>query len=368
MTETETLFITTSAGGTGKTAIAIALGALARDAGRSVGYMKPKGIRLRSRLGKVLDPDPLLASEVLDLDDPVEMMEPVVYSSSFISQVVAGRQDSAEITTEIDRQFQRLSEGKDLMLIEGANRMATGAAIDLTDPDLARRLNASVILVANYQRIEDVDDVLDGAGRFDKRSPHILFNAVTSEAHDELESEVIPFLESRGLDVAGIVPRAHELAAVEIGELANEIGAEVLTETPTDGTVERFSVGAMSDEGALRHFRRTRDAALITGGDRPGVQTAALEAPGIKCMILTGGYRPSGSIIGTAEERGVPILFVRTDTQTTIDRVESVLTEGRSRDPATIERMQSLLQEHVDLDALLPRDASEESPDDHDED
>ena len=63
-----TLLITATEESTGKTAIALALATIANDRGQSVGYMKPKGTRLQSNVGKTLDEDPMLARELLGLD------------------------------------------------------------------------------------------------------------------------------------------------------------------------------------------------------------------------------------------------------------------------------------------------------------
>lgn len=353
---TETILVTSTAEGTGKTAITIGLGLLAQDAGRDVGYMKPKGTRLRTQVGKVLDADPVLAQELLGVTDAIESMEPVVYSATFLQQVLRGRQESEEIRAAFEEAYESVAEDRDLVLIEGADRVSTGSVIDLTDVDVASLVDGNAIVVAPYDRVEAVDEVLEVAERFGDRLAGVLFNAVSRDAHDELEADVVPFLEGRGVPVLGAIPRKPHLASVSVEELANEIGGTLITDTPTDGRVERFSVGAMSSDAALRHFRRARDAVVITGGDRSGIQTAALEAPGIKGLVLTGGYHPPGSIVGRAEEAGVPVMTVEADTANTIERVETVLGEGRTRNAAEVEMMRELLADHVDTTALLGTD------------
>ncbi len=151
----------------------------------------------------------------------------------------------------------------------------------------------------------------------------------------------------------GVLPRVPELAGVTVADLADRLGAERLTDAPTDAYVERFIVGAMGADTSLRYFRRTKDAAVITGGDRPEIQTVALEAPGIKCLVLTGGVRPSSAILGKADERGVPILLVQPNTLSTIDRAEALVSVGRTPDAASVDRMRALLGEHADVEALL---------------
>ena len=228
-----------------------------------------------------------------------------------------------------------------------------------TDADVAEILDAEVVLVTRYSAPGDVDEVLAAADTLGDRLAGVLFNAVPDAAFDELATDVVPFLEGRGVRVFGTLPRKQELAGITVAELAQELGAEVLTDdAPTDAFIERFVVGAMGASEALTQFRRTRDAAMITGGDRTEIQTVALDAPGVKCLLLTGGFRPPGAVVGRAEEAGVPVLLVGSDTLTSIDRAEELVRSGRTRDERTVEAMGDLLADYADLDALLPVDST----------
>jgi uncharacterized protein len=350
---TRTVLIAGTEDSTGKTALALALARLAAERGDSVGYMKPKGTRLESNVGKTIDEDPLLARELLGLESEMHELEPIVYSQTFVTEAIRGREEPAELRETVRDRFEELAAGRDLMLVEGAGSLDTGAIVDLTDADVAELLDARVVLVAPYEDVGDVDGLLAAAERLGDRLLGVVFNAVADAPFDELESDVVPFLEGRGVPVLGALPRTRELAGVTVEELADELGANLLTSVPTDGFVDRFLVGAMGGDSALRHFRRTRNAALITGGDRSDVQTVALEASGVKCLVLTGGIRPSSAVVGKAEERGVPIMVVQSDTLSAIDRTEDVVRRGRTRDRETVERMRELLSEHADVESVL---------------
>ncbi|USZ68381.1 phosphotransacetylase family protein [Halorussus salilacus] len=356
----KTVLVTSTAESTGKTAVALALAKLAAERGLSVGYMKPKGTRLQSNVGKTLDEDPMLARELLGLDAEMHDLEPVVYSPTFVEQAIRGREDPDDLREGVRESFETLAEGKDLMVIEGGGELTTGGIVDLTDADVAELLDAEVLLLSRYERGGDVDEVLAAADDIGDRLLGVLFNAVPDGSFDDLETEVTPFLEGRGVPVLGVVPREQALAGVTVAELADELSAEQLTDAPADAFVERFLVGAMSGDSALRHLRRTKDAALITGGDRPDLQRVALEAPGVKCLILTGGFRPPGAIVGAAEERGVPVLLVQSDTLTTIERAEDVVRSGRTRDAETVARMRDLLHDHADVAAIVGGEAGGE--------
>jgi BioD-like phosphotransacetylase family protein len=327
---------------------------MAQETDRDVGYMKPKGTRLQSAVGKTRDEDPMLARELLGLDAEMHEMEPIVYSPTFISEAVRGRENPVELRDRLVSNFQTLSSGTDLMILEGSGSLDTGSIVDLTDADIAEMLDAEVLLVCGYEEAGDTDSVLAAAEQLGDQLTGVLFNGITETEMDELVDDVIPFLESRDVPVCGVLPRVQDLAGITVADLAQSLGADILTnDASTDTHIERFTVGAMGGNSALEQFRRTRDAVMVSGGDRSEIQTAALEASGIKTLLLTGGFRPSSAVLGRAEKENVPILLVQSDTRTTIDRIEDVLHSGRTRDRESVARMRELLDDSVDVHALL---------------
>lgn len=353
---TPTILVASVADGTGKTAVTLALGRLARERGIEVGYMKPKGTRLQSSAGKTLDRDPMLARELLGIDAEMHQLEPVVYSPTFVDGAIRGQEDPDELGAIVEDRFEELAAGSDLMLVEGGGDWTTGGIVDLTDADVADRLDAAVLLVATYETAADLDSVIAAAESFGDRLAGIVFNNVPDAAFDGLEREAVSFVEHRGLDVLGVLPHDRDLGGVRVADLAAELGTETIVEGDTDAYVERFLVGAMGGDAALRYFRRTKDAAVVTGGDRPEVITAALEAPGVNAIILTGGHRPPAAVLGTAERRGVPVVSAAGDTLSVVDRAEAIVEDGRTREEGIVDRMRTLLHDHADIDTLLEAD------------
>lgn len=343
---------------TGKTSIALALARIAQANGKRVGYMKPKGTRLQSNVGKTLDADPMLARELLGLDAEMHDLEPIVYSPTFVESAIRGREQPDELTERVQNAFDSLATDTDFMVVEGADAVTTGGVVDLTDADVAELLDAKVTLIATYEEPRDLDVLLAAADDLGDRCDGVVFNGVADATYDDVDGDVASFLERRGLPVRGVIPRDRELAGVSVWELADELGASMLVEPDEDAEsdrihIERFLVGAMSGDKALSHFRRTKDAAVITGGDRADLQTAAVDAPGVKALVLTGGYEPSGAVLGRAAERGMPVLLVDADTLTAVERAEAVVRSGRVRDEETVDIMLDLLTEHADVRALL---------------
>lgn len=352
-----TLLVTSTDEGIGKTAITIALAAEARDRGDDVGYMKPKGTRLRSAVGKTRDEDPILARETLDLDAEVHEMEPIVYSPTFMRETIRGRESGVELRNRIVENFETIAADADQMFVEGSDNLTTGSIAGVTDVDVADAIDAEGLLVAGYESVGDVDEVVAAAEQFGDQFVGVVFNRVTDAAMSELTDEIVPFLESRDIPVIGILPRDEELAGVPVADLADGLGADVLTpDVDLERRVERFTVGAMGSSNALEQFRRARNAVMVAGGDRADIHAAALEAPGIEALLLTGGFQPSSSVLGRAQEEGVPVLLTQLDTRTTVERVEDVVYSGRTKSQRAIERTREHLTDAVDIDRLLSLD------------
>ncbi|MFP4005275.1 MAG: DRTGG domain-containing protein [Candidatus Hadarchaeia archaeon] len=337
----------------GKTAIAIAIASLGQERGLDVGYMKPVGTRLRSRLGKPVEEDSVLAKRILDLEAEPQELTSIIYSQPFIDQVVKGLVDPETLRKEVVDNFERRSEGKDLMIVEGGSNIDTGGIIDLSGPDLTDIFGAKAVLVTNYKNLNDLDGILSAAGRLGDRLLGVIFNSVSDLNSEKLETVISPFLEARGIPVLGTLPRRKRLAGITVEELRENLGARALTGVSEEGLIERFLVGAMTGESALRYLRRTKCAGFVTGGDRPGVQRAALESSGVKCLILTGGLKPPKAIIGKAEEKGVPILLVQSDTLTTVEAAEEALRSERSQGEEAVKIIKDLIVENADINTIF---------------
>jgi hypothetical protein len=163
----------------------------------------------------------------------------------------------------------------------------------------------------------------------------------------------VPFINKRGIPVFGILPYEPVLSSVTVTEIVEALDGTVLSaEEHLDVAVESFMVGAMGQEKALRFFRRRARKAVITGGDRADVQLAALET-NTRCIILTGNMPPSSLVVARAEELGVPMVLVDSDTLTAVERMESLMGRTRLHDDSKVALMKEMFGEAVDCDALL---------------
>lgn len=99
-------------------------------------------------------------------------------------------------------------------------------------------------------------------------------------------------------------------------KIASILEADVVNPgSDASGEQEFLMMVAGSSEPVMqdRIGRLPKDELLIITGDRVGVQLHAVEA-GVRCLVITSGYRPSEAIVHAAKLNGTTILVTERDT------------------------------------------------------
>jgi BioD-like phosphotransacetylase family protein len=348
---TTNIYVTSTQTFSGKSALCVGLLRRFQRDGFVVGYMKPVSTMVRIVDERVMDEDAHFVKHTLCIDDPLEAMAPVTLTDQEVANVLAGNEQ--DLDTQVQSAYQTIAEDKDIVVLEGGASLREGWIVNLAPPHVAKLLEARTLVLVPYDNdLQLVDDLTTARVRLGESLVGAVINRVPRHRVDFIQSQVKPFVEQRGVPVFAILPRERVLLSVSVAELRDGLGGEVLcSHHAIDGLVEHFMVGAMSVDSALTYFRRKPNKAVITGGDRPDIQLAALETS-TRCLILTGNLRPSPLIIGRAEEMSVPIILTRHDTMSAIETIETFFGKTRFHQEKKVECFESLLSEHMDFEAL----------------
>jgi len=344
------LYITSVEPYSGKTALCLALGKHLQAKGKRLAYLKPLSTQpWRTPEGALADEDAAFVQRILDLDDDPTALAPVVVTSERLRQRLQA--DDGEFLLQTIRQAaERVSEGRDILLLEGGASLREGYAMGLSNLNVAQSLGAPVLVLVKYRgEMEIIDDALTAQFRLQEQLLGVVFNHVPETADDFVLEVAIPFLERHGIEVLGRLPSQPRLSALSLTELIEVLDAQVLTDqVELETLIENFTVGAMSAEAALSRFRRQQHKAVITGGDRSDIQLAALETS-TAALILTGNLHPSPLILEQAESLGVPVLLVGANTMETVERIERTFGKTRLGQAEKLDTFMKLVLENVDL-------------------
>ncbi|KPK40589.1 MAG: hypothetical protein AMJ78_07000 [Omnitrophica WOR_2 bacterium SM23_29] len=351
----KSLFILSTKPYAGKNLVAVGIGLNLKEKGFKVGYFKPLGV-FSTKVGEVLtDTDVLFFKEAISLKDPLEEFCPVVLDEALLEEVYKNK--ARGLDEKVRAAFKKISHNKDLILVMGIGSIYCGSFLGLSEKDIIHKLGSHAVLV---DRPEPNDfESLDGCMRCKEELGNnligVVFNKVSPDLLGLVNGKIVPFLKKKQIETLGVIPQDTILNAVTVGELKDALmGRLICCGDKECDLVERFLIGAMNVESAIKYFRRVPNKAVITGGDRSDIQLAALETS-TRCLILTGGLYPDDIIISKAEEKGVPILVVPTDTLTTVDRFEALPGHRTLRDKNKIKRAKELIEKRLNLSKIMER-------------
>ncbi|MEW6355326.1 MAG: phosphotransacetylase family protein [Planctomycetota bacterium] len=348
------LFVGSLSSYAGKNMIGLGLSLKFKDDGYRVGYFKPIGVQPTRVENVITDEDTKFFREALDLTDPMESLCPIVLTESIINKVFSGTFTDA--MAKIRKAFDTVSKDKDIVLIGGVGDLDLGMAINASGAQIIEALDAKAIMVTKFlDMVFCTDRSLSTKEHLGDRLIGIVVNRATRRQSQILEDKIVPFLATRGVDMLGVIREDPLLGAVPVSELVERLNAKVLCGGGhLDALVERFSIGAMNVESALRFFQRQPNKGVIVGGDRPDIQLAALETS-TRCLILTGDLYPNEIILAKAEEKEVPVLLVKSDTAMTVEECEDLTGHLSLRSMEKVRRVSEVVKESINLDLVYEK-------------
>ena len=341
----------------GKSALVLGLGRYLMEADQQLSFGKPLATSvelnptLESLPDVLIDDDVRFVGETLGLEasrliPSLHMLAPATADQ----RLVEANQEPGPGFLKLQQQLQNSNE---FTILEAAGSLHEGLLYGLSLVQLARGLQAPVVLVHLWQDSRSVDALLAAKHQLGDHLQGVVLNAVTPEDVKMLEHEVVPALEGLGLKVFGVMPRSPLLRSVTVGELVRRLDARVICcDERLELLVETLSIGAMNVNSAMEFFRRRRNMAVVTGADRTDIQLAALEAS-TQCLILTGAGNPLPQLISRAEELDVPLLKVDHDTLSTVEVIEQAFGHVRLHETVKATYAFRLVEEHCQLDRLL---------------
>jgi hypothetical protein len=322
---------------------------------KTVGFFKPLGVFPTRVDGILTDEDVVFFKELLDLKDPLDTLCPVVLTQELLSEVLEGK-NVESLADRIRAAFRRVSADKEIVIVIGIGYLWSGLIVGLSEADFIQEVNGKMLLTERFAWVNrTADRLLAARQELGDRLLGVIFNRVEPKEEHFVEHILAKYLRSRDIDVFGTVPEDPKLGAVTVHEILEYTRGKLLCcEDKLDETVEKFSVGAMSAEAALRHFIRIREKAVITGGDRADIMLAALDTS-TKCLVLTGNLYPNDVVLSRAQQAGVPVIVVPSDTLETIEKFEEIMGRHSIRERKQVEYATRLMNRYIDYDALFKK-------------
>ncbi len=331
------LYVISWTPGAGKTALCVGIGTHLKRHNKKVGYFKP----LVPATG--IDKDAQFIHQVLGLEEPVEALCPFQFTTEALT--------AEDFPTKLIKAYTTVAKDKDVVLLEGLGGLVDDKHLQASY-QIANTLDAKMVILVPYSTDLLWERVNFCIGMFAQRLLGIVISRVPQGRIESSYTTMVSLFQRGGIKVLGVLPEERLLLGISVAELAEHLQAEILCcPEASSGLVENLMIGALSVDPGVDYFARKVNKAVITRGERPDMQLAAL-ATSTKCLILAGGIAPIPQVLHWAEDKGTPILSVKEDTLSTVAKIEEAFLQARFRQQEKQGKLAQILEQRFDFATL----------------
>ena len=323
-----TILVTSHGPGAGKTSIAAGLATLIARSGASVSVCKPL-----SPAGRT-DPDA------------------IYFAQNFRGGVAVASGDDAASLDAAASAVRSLVGISEHTLVEVANPASGSGVASAITIGLVERLSARVVAVFGYDAALSAVAVSSNVAPLGSNLAGVIVNQ-TPRYRAAATARMLGEISAAGIPAVAALPEDRPLLSLTMNQLEQQLGGRWELE-PSDGDawIDRFLIGGNIMDSGAGYFGRYPHQAVITRAERPDIQMASLMQD-TRCLVLTGGARPTEYIRVEAAKRDVPVLLVDGGTVATADAVGNLLGAVVPHHSHKAERMADLLAERIDVTGLL---------------
>jgi len=358
------LFIASTGQNVGKTTSCLGLFSGLQKRFSSLGFIKPLGQQwVEEKTGKRVDKDILLFQNYFRLFLPPSDMSPVLLPQGFTKKVLDEQINTEELAPLIDAAFKNVASSSSFTLIEGTGHMGVGSLIHLNNAQVAKRLDAPMVLIAPGGVGSTFDSIALNKALCDQHGVKIvgvILNKIKKDKLEMVKSYMTKALAQIGLPLLGCITYNPFLSQPTLKDFETLFQTELIA----------------GREMQLHHFESNRLIAtsvevfekalapnqlLITHGAREEIILATLskvlrandrKEPFPVGLILT-GHPPRGPIINQIKKANIPCLISSENTFSTMRKISAFVAKIGSDDVEKIEEAIHLVEASVDFETLL---------------
>lgn len=347
----------------GKTTVSMGLIFNFRERFQHIGFIKPIGQRYVKEDGQKIDEDSILIDDIFGISRGIKDMSPIAVERGFTEKYIL-KPNKRSIDIRIQEAFQRVSKGKDLVVIEGTGHAGVGSVFDHSNAAVAKSLGAKVILVSSGGVGRPIDEIMLNKALFEKEGVEVIgviVNKVRKEKFAKIKRMVKKGLNRLGINFLGAMPYQPLLSFPSMRQIQEETHFKTFSgESCLDNYIANTVIGAMEPHDALSYI--SEHSLLITPGDREDLIMTAIGlhiAKAKSCptqiagMILTGGFLPHPEVIKVIKSTNIPVFLTEKDTYAAASLIHDLTVKIRPQDLGKIEAVKNMVRDYVAIDEIL---------------
>ena len=362
------LYVAATGQHVGKTTSTLGLVTNLIEHGYNVGYCKPVGQQHLTIDGQTIDKDVTLFAQMLGFKIEAAIHSPIVMGKGITKQYI-DFPERFDLQQDVLACSKILNERHDMIVYEGTGHPGVGSVADVSNADVARLLNAGVVMVAEGGIGNTIDRLTLSIAQFRHYKVPIIgviINKVIPEKLDQIEYYVGKKLGQMGLDLLGLLPFDKRMSYPIMETIKRAIKGKVLAnEGKLNNRVEDIMAGSLID---MKELRDVKNILLVVSFKR---LDEAIEKLGfvskkhnltkspISGIIITGDgkheldYDHSDYSKHYIQEQEIPVITTDLDTYGSVVKISRIEVKINTRTPWKTRRAIELIRENVDVEKLL---------------
>ncbi|ACK67441.1 phosphate acetyltransferase [Rippkaea orientalis PCC 8801] len=356
---TNSLYIATTEGKTGKSLISLGIMELLLRKTTRVGFFRPI---IQDPIDHQPDQHLNLILSHFNLPQSYEESYGLPYSE--VSNLM-GHQNLDEILEIIITKYKKLEETCDFILCEGSDYLKESSAFEFDiNAKIAKNLGCSILILGNgYQKsVEEAIAPIEIAVDTYREKQCPIIGIIINKADQSQLKPLKNVLEKDYKNtnyLLSIIPYDKKLGSPRIREIAQQLNAQILYgRDRLDNLVFNYLVAAMQMQHAISQF--DENCLVVTPSDRGDVIIGTLQAhqstnyPNLAGILLTTEYQLEQSIaqLISGLTDPLPILWVNSYTYPTVSDLKAVYSSLIPEDTEKIDWSIDLFDQFVNLMTL----------------
>jgi dethiobiotin synthetase len=356
------IYVAASSQHVGKTTSTLGLVSCLIQKNINVGYCKPVGQKFLDLNNLYVDKDTLLFADLIKFEISPEHHSPVILPGSVVKNAI--EDPINDFRDKIIAAGKYLNEQHDLTIFEGTGHPGVGSVVGLSNAQVAKALDASVVMILEGGIGSTVDMFHMCSAVFREQNVPIIGVIINKIRPDKLESVgtyLGQYFTRQGIPLLGLVPYDEFLAFPLMSSVVQSIKGtvEYNEENLDNNRVENILAGSLVDLKELYTFQNHLIVSSIKTIDRAIHKVEAFcdarnyeECP-ISGIIITGEGKFTQSTYDYIMTHKIPVIRTNYDTLGAVIKISKIEVKINRRTPWKVQRAIELINENVDLEKIL---------------
>lgn len=351
----------------GKTTCTLGLVKCLQREGIKVGYCKPVGQEFVDLGALRVDKDALLFAQVIGFELKADMHSPVILGRGATTAYLENP-SHFDYKKDIAIAAEKLNKTHDMVVYEGTGHPGVGSVVGLSNADVAKQLNAKVLMVVEGGIGNTIDRLHMSTALFREQNVPIagvVINKTMPEKIDTVRRYVGGWLKDNGLPLIGILPYDKTLLYPLMSTVRRAVdGVVLINEKQLDNQIEDILAGSLV---GVHDFSEEKNMLLVVSYNRfsksiekvkSEMEKLNLEECPLCGIIITGDGRLATNLFEELPQKEfidkykIPVISTALDTFGSVVKISKIEVKINTRTPWKAYRAISLFKEHTDLDLL----------------